>query len=328
MKKYQFKVIPKSPLTEVNIARLLQPVDFNSNKVEMEEYKPAVEEKKIEGPQKSSVSVSSRKLKKEEKISEYNLRCSNNEKTKTWLGKSEESGKYAILVYDGNEVKLVLADHWFKFSPVFQGVRVEQEKELKIGIGKRQKEEAELVKEVLGEDSDEEKPKKKARVPNKRDDDDSGKEGIDFNDEFTDDEEVVDDDDKEKSEEAAIKHGLSNSGKQIQKLILNEKSNSYEESGESSDMGLSDEDSDKEGINKQAVINELIRLGRTKLGDLISECRKKFKTESGMMGILTGIIREVADISGNGENADVILKEEYKRNMPSFGVRVIFQTKK
>lgn len=328
MKKYQFKVIPKSPLTEVNIARLLQPVDFNSNKVEIEEYKPALEEKKIEGPQKSSVSVSSRKSKKEEKISEYTLRCSSSEKSKTWLGKSEESGKYAVLVYDGNEVKLVLADHWYKFSPVFQGVRLEQEKELKIGIGKRQKEEAELVKEVLGEDSDEEKPKKKIHVPTKRDDDDSGKEGIDFNDEFTDDEEIVDDDDKEKSEEAAIKHGLSNSGKQIQKLILNEKSNSYEESGESSDMGLSDEESDKEGINKQAVINELIRLGRTKLGDLVSECRKKFKTEAGMMSILTAIIRDVAEISGSGENADVILKEEYKRNMPSFGVRVIFQTKK
>lgn len=328
MKSYHFKVIGKAPSSEVNIARLLQPVDLTSNRVEIEEYKPAIEEKKIEGPQKSSVSVSSRKSKKEEKISEYSLRYSNNEKSKTWLGKSEESGKYAVLVYDGNEVKIVLADHWYKFSPVFQAVKVETEKELKIGIGKRQKEEAELVKEVLGEDSDEEKPVKKQHVATKREDDDSGKEGIDYNDEFTDDEEVVDDDDKEKSEEAALKHGLSNSGKQIQKLILNDKSNSFEESGESSDMGLSDEESDKEGINKQAVINELIRLGRTKLGDLISECRKKFKTEAGMMSILTAIIRDVAEISGTGENADVILKEEYKRSMPSFGVRIHFQTKK
>jgi hypothetical protein len=322
MKKYPFRVIPKASGSEVNIARLLQPIDFSSSKVEIEEAKTITEEKKVEGPIKSSVQVSSRKITKDEKITEFTLKASKSDKVKTWLGKSDESGKYAILVHDGNEVKIVLADHWYKFSPIFQGVNLGTEKSVDIGPVKRQKEEDERNKEIFGEDSEEDKPKKKRPVRTRNDDDESAKEGIDFDDEFTDDEEVLDDDDKEKSEEAAIKHNLSLSGKEIQKFLMTDKGASGDESGSSSDIGLSEEESDKEGINKQAVINELTRLGRCKLGELISECKKKFKNENDMMHTLSNIIKEVAVISGTGQNADVMLKEEYKRSMPSFGVRI------
>ena len=83
MKTYQFKISPKIPGTEVNIARMLQPMEFSQLKVEIEESKTIVDEKKFEGPRKSSVSVSSRRMKKEEKISEYILKCQVNDKTKT-----------------------------------------------------------------------------------------------------------------------------------------------------------------------------------------------------------------------------------------------------
>ena len=74
--------------------------------------------------------------------------------------------------------------------------------------------------------------------------------------------------------------------------------------------------------------NELMRLGRTTLKDLISECTKKFKFENNLKITLSDIIREIGEISGNGEKAEVMLKEEYKRSMPSFGVRIHFQTNK
>ena len=167
---------------------------------------------------------------------------------------------------------------------------------------------------------------KKAHTTKKNEEDDENKEGMDFNQEFTDDEEVVDD--EEELEEAALQHGLSNSGKELQKVLLDNKSESCEESGDSSDIGLSDDESSKEGINKQAVINELMRLGRTTLKDLISECTKKFKNENNLKILLSDIIREVGEICGSGENAEVILKEEYKRVMPAFGVRIHFQTNK
>lgn len=332
MKSYQYHVISKNSGTELNIARMLQPVDFSENRVEIEEFKPPIDEKKaLDGPRKSSVSVSSRRFKKEEKITEYLLKCQVKDKIKTWHGKSDESSKYAILVYDGSEVRIVLTDHWYKFSPVFQSVNLEVDKELKLGKQKRQKEEAELVKEVIGEDSDEDKPHKKVHIVRKTvEEEESGKEGMDFDEEFPDDEEVVDedDDDKEKSDKAALKHKLSLSGKQMQKALKN-KSESSEESGDSNDIGLSDDDErEKEGINKQAVINELMRLGRTTLKDLISECTKKFKIENNLRVLLSDIIREVGDISGTGENAEVVLKDEYKKNMPLFGVRIHFQTKK
>jgi hypothetical protein len=330
MKEYSYKVIAKNPGTEVNVARLLQPVDFTNLKIEIEESKEQLEEKKIEGPRKGSVSVSSRRTRKEDKAPEYLLKCQTGERIKSWLGRSEESSKYAILVFDGVNVRMVLTDHWYKFSPIFQNVKVEGNKELTLGKVKRQKEEAELEKEVLGEDSEEDKPKKKPKVRRRREEDEneSGKEGMDYNDEFTDDEEVVEDDEKEKSEEAALKHDLSISGKEMQKVLLETKNESGEESGDSSDIGLSYDEEELEGINKQAVINELMRLGRTTLKGLISECTKKYKSENNLKNILSEIIKEVGDISGTGESAEIVLKDEYKKTMPSFGVRIHFQTKK
>ena len=327
MKTYQFKISPKIPGTEVNIARMLQPMEFSQLKVEIEESKTIVDEKKFEGPRKSSVSVSSRRMKKEEKISEYILKCQVNDKTKTWLGKSEESSKYAILVFDGQEVRIVLTDHWYKFSPIFSSVNLEEDKELKLGKVKRMREEAQLVKEVLGEDSDEDNPRKKVRISKKTEEDnDNAKEGMDFSDEFTDDDEIIDE--EEEPEKAALQHGLSNSGKELQKVLLDNKSDTLNDSDDSSGIGLSDDESVKEGISKQAVINELMRLGRTTLKDLISECTKKFKSENNLKVVLSDIIREVGEISGNGENSEVVLKEEYKRIMPTFGVRIHFLTKK
>jgi hypothetical protein len=328
MKSYQYRFIQKTPGTEINIARMLQPVDFSQLKVDIEESKLIQDEKKSEGPRKSTVSVSSRRFKKEDKPTEYSLKCQINEKTKSWLGKSEESSKYAVLVFDGQEVRILLTDHWYKFSPVFSTVNLEVDKELKLGKVKRQREEAQLEKEVLGEDSDEDKVHKKPHIVSKdlEEDNDNAKEGMDFNEEFTDDEEVVDE--EEELEEAALQHGLSNSGKELQKVLLDNKSESFEESGNSSDIGLSEDEGSKEGINKQAIINELMRLGRTTIKDLISECSKKFKSEPNLKLLLTDIIREVGEITGTGENAEIVLKEEYKRVMPSFGVRIKFITNK
>ena len=189
------------------------------------------------------------------------------------------------------------------------------------------REEAQLVKEVLGEDSDEDNPRKKVRISKKTEEDnDNAKEGMDFSDEFTDDDEIIDE--EEEPEKAALQHGLSNSGKELQKVLLDNKSDTLNDSDDSSGIGLSDDESVKEGISKQAVINELMRLGRTTLKDLISECTKKFKSENNLKVVLSDIIREVGEISGNGENSEVVLKEEYKRIMPTFGVRIHFQTKK
>ena len=326
MKAYQYRIISKNAGAEVNIARILQPIDFSQTKVEIEESKQVQDDKKTDGPRKSSASVGSRRSKKEEKISEYILKCQSNDRVKSWQGRSDESSKYAILVYDGTDVRIVLTDHWYKFSPIFQTVNLEVENELKLGKVKRQREEAQLVKEVLGEDSDEDKPQKKIHTAKQAKEDDENKEGMDFNEEFDDDEEVVDD--EEELEEAALQHGLSNSGKELQKVLLDNKSESHEESGDSSDIGLSDDEGSREGIDKQAVINELMRLGKTTLKDLISECTKKFKYQSNLKVILSDIIRDVGEINGTGENAEVVLKDEYKRVMPSFGVRIHFQTTK
>jgi hypothetical protein len=314
---------------------MLQPVDFTQNRVEIDEYKPPNEEKKIEGPRKSTVTVSSRRAKDEDKPTEYTLKCHINDKPKTWLGKSEESSKYAVLSFDGNEVRIVLTDHWYKFSPIFHSVSFEKDsekdknigKDIKIGKIKRQKEEAELVKEVIGEDSDEGEPKKRPRLPRKMKSTDSGGEGMDFSEEFADDEEIVNDD-IEETEETALKQSLSMSGKELQKVLLQENYKSSSDDDDSDSIGISDSESDREGVNKQAVINELMRLGKTTLKDLIAECSRKFKNEVSLKQQLSDIIREISEITGTGENAEIVLKEEYKKVVPSFGVRIHFQTKK
>jgi len=151
---------------------------------------------------------------------------------------------------------------------------------------------------------------------------------MDFDEEFPDDEEDVEEEDiKESKEEAALRHKLSNSGKEIQDLLLETKSASSE-SGDSSGIGLSDSEEElkEDKITRQSVINELMRLGRVTLKELIGECKKKFKTESGWIEILTKIVRDVTDIEGTGENAYVTLKEEHKRFKPAHAERIHFQT--
>ena len=53
-----------------------------------------------------------------------------------------------------------------------------------------------IVNEIFGEDSDVDKPKKISNIIKRKTDDDKAKEGIDFNDEFTDDEEANDDEEE------------------------------------------------------------------------------------------------------------------------------------
>jgi len=183
---------------------------------------------------------------------------------------------------------------------------------------------------VFGEDSDEDlKPTKKVHQ-NTIEEEEFGKEGMDFDEEFPDDEEDNEEEEtKEQKDEAALQHRLSNSGKEIQELLLENKSVTSE-SGDSSDLGLydSEEELKEDKVTKQSVVNELMRLGRVTLKELIGECKKKFKSESGWIENLTKIVREVADIEGTGENAYVMLKEEYKRFKPAHAERIHFQTLK
>lgn len=333
MISYPLKVLPKNPGTEVNISRILQTIDFSNLEVEIEEIKEhKPEEVKLEGAKKIQARVSGRRNKIPTKIAEFSLKAQDKTRKRSWLGRSEESNKYAILVFDGKEASLVLTDHWYKFSPLNNVVKIQAEEEIKIGKAQRIRQEKQLVTEVFGEDSEEEvgKPRKKVHLTT-IEEEEYGKEGMDFDEEFPDDEEDNEEEEnKETKDSAALQHKLSNSGKEIQELLLETKSATSESGGDSSDIGLydSEEELKEDKVTKQLVINELMRLGRVTLKELISECKKKFKNEGDWIESLTKIVREVTEIEGQGENAYVTLKEEHKRFKPAHAERIHFQTLK
>lgn len=326
MKTYRYRVASKPAGTEVNIARTLQAVDFGKNPVQIEEHKLDTYEKTTpQGPRKTTVTVGSRRYKEEAPPAEYTLKCFTSEKPKTWIGKSEASSKYAILTFHGSEVVMVLTDHWYKFSPVFQTSSLEIEQDIKLGKVIRKQQEAAILKDVIGDDSDEEKPKKRVHLPRKKEfDEDSEKEDMDFEGEFSDDDEQEASEDADK-EKVRMKLDLSSSGKELRKVLI-EKEEEEEKDESSSGIGLSDEEEEKEGISEQAVINELMRLGRTTLKELVNCCTRKFKAQGDQQKLLSKIIRTVGDINGKGESAEVTLKEEYKKSLPVF--RAKFQAPK
>lgn len=332
MASYRVNLQSKGP-SECNIARILQAVELGpESDVSMEEVRTEVAPVVHDGPMKSEGRVSSRKSKDDFiRPTEYSMKATNKrQKTFMWNGVSEETGRYAVLVRERDELKMILCDHWYKFSRCQELVQQPiPTKEMNV-ISKKEKEklrEEQVSRQVLGDDSeeDESKPKKKRRVQ-ASDEEDEGREGMDFDQEFTDDEESKISSDESDVVTVAKATKLSNSGKEIKRAIDSD-SDSFASSG-GSDIGLnfSDEEPQLLQLTKDAVVNELMRLGKVTMTDFVKECKTKFKAEDRRWREeLKQILLEVADLHKEGTDLYLLLKETFKRSIPKHGKRVYFQ---
>mgnify|MGYP001046044127 FL=1 len=320
MQNLPVRLISKSSTQEVNVARVLQAPNFQQCPAELEQIQTITQEEKQIGPKKIKTMISSRRSKREAPIPEYLLRADTKNRRKTWKGRSEASGRYAIMILEKQEAKLVLVDHWYKFTPQLGNADVEPETEFELGKRKREEQDKQLFKDVFGEDSEEEtRPKK---VPAVRVQKDTKREDLDYNEQVDDDEaDWEEEEEEEKQEEPVMQQPLSSSGKELQKMLAK---SSYKEEESGSSMGLSEEESEAEEVTMHSVVNELMRMGKPKLSEFISECRKKFRVEDNWRKRLTDILREVAEIERQGDTEYIVLKEYYKRSMPTHGARIHF----
>ena len=335
MNTYKVRVNPKGS-SEVNICRVLQGLDFLSTPVELEELKHTSQQKIQEGPQKSEAYIKPRLQRELKVIPEFTMKTDKQGRKKTWRGRSDESGKYAIMYWENNELKMFLVDHWYKFCPVISDTpepKSEASKDIAIGSEKRKRDEQMITREIFGDDSEEEAaPTKRPRQFLGEDDDTKAAEGMDYDDVFDDDEGEILSDQEEQPESTVVRNRLTESGKELQKVLDIEAEEETPEvtSGED-DLGLYSSDEEPPAqipFNQQGLVNELLRLGKVKMTELVAAIRRKFNiaSDTNWFQHLQNMLRDVADVNEENGEAFVLLKEEYKKTMPSHGARIHFQT--
>jgi hypothetical protein len=298
----------------------------------MEEERPETVQTLHEGPMKSEGRVTSRKVKDEmQRPPSYMMKVTNKRlKSFKWNGVSEETGRYAVLVKERDELMLVLCDHWYKFTRCQELMVIEPAKEVKV-ITKKEREKARedlVTRQVLGDDSeveDTDTRPRKTRVQ-RSDEEDAGKEDMDYDPEFADDEESKASSDESGVVAVAKATKLSNSGREIKKAIGSESEDSNSLEGSDYGLSLSEEEPQLMKLTKDAVVNELMRLGKVTMGEFVTEYKSKFKTEDKRwLEELKQILLEVADLHNEGNEKYLLLKEAYKRSMPKHGKRIYFQ---
>mmetsp|Transcript_26126 Transcript_26126/g.46467 ORF Transcript_26126/g.46467 Transcript_26126/m.46467 type:complete len:334 (-) Transcript_26126:2182-3183(-) len=326
-----YRVTLKSKGTsEVNVARILQAVDFSStNEVFMEEVRPETVTVVHEGPIKSEGKVSSRRNKDAmQRPPEYMMKVTNQRlKSFKWAGVSEETGRYAVLVKDRDELKMILCDHWYKFTRCQELIQPAPAKEVSV-LSKKQKEKIreELVsRQLLGDDSEgEDAEKRPTKKPKRRESDEEaeeGREGMDFDREFTDDEESKLSSDESDIVQVPKATRLSESGKEISRAIMSDS-----DSIDSLDFESSEDETLLLKLSKDAVVKELMRLGKVTMTEFVSECKSKFKQDDRRwLDELKQILSEVADLHKEGSENYLLLKESFKRSIPNHGKRVFYQ---
>jgi hypothetical protein len=335
MNTYKVRVNPKGS-SEVNICRVLQGLDFLQSGAELEELKQTSQSKTQEGPQKSEAYIKSRLQRDQKVIPEFVMKSDKQGKKRTWRGRSDESGKYAIMYWDNNELKMFLVDHWYKFCPIISEtpeLRAEVPKEIALGSEKRKRDEQRITQEIFGEDSEEEvAPTKRRRQVIAEDDDTKAAEGMDYDDVFDDDEGEILSDEEEQIESTVVRNRLTESGRELQKVLdIEAEEESPEDISGEDDLGLYSSDEEPPAqipFNQQGLVNELLRLGKVKLAELIAAIRRKFNiaSDNNWFNHLQNMLRDVADVCEENGEAFVLLKEEYKKTMPSHGARIHFQT--
>lgn len=334
MKAYRLKGKQKAK-GEVNVARIMQLSETNT--LQTAEIKPVqVTEPPllVDKPQKTEGTVTSRKRNREEpKLIEYELRTRTatckGEKTSLWKGRCEDSGHFAVAYLDGNEVRLSLVDHWYKFSRILEPMRSGEGEEVQErGLMNRD----EKLAEVFGMKEQENRVRRERKKTKEREEEESLGEEMDFNPEFEDDDEALDDDPMDLTPTPLDRpHKLTKSGKQLAKALNVEKMSPSSPSSSDS-MGLDDSSDDnaeptKAQLSKEAFVNEMIRLGKVTKRMLEESLQSKFNLKDQFtQQQLSGFIRRLTDELREGTDTYYVLKDEYKRLMPSHATRVQYMT--
>lgn len=285
MSNYQIALQSKG-LNECNVARILQSVDFGTDSdVYMEQLKNEAVQAAHDGPIKSEGKVSCRKKKEEAlKPTEYLLKATNKRlKTFKWNGVSEETGRYAVMFQDRNELKLILCDHWYKFTRCQETAPSTPAKELAV-LSKKERErlrELQVVRQNLENESEglDEGPPKRTRRKLASDEEEAAREGLDFDEEFTDDE-MSKASSKESSYNSPMPKvtSLSISSQKIQ--LVPHSDSDFGNSGCHSDIGLrlSDEElRPSPVIYKRSDVGDSKRSHGITLKERVAECRARFK---------------------------------------------------
>lgn len=334
MKAYRLKGKAKSK-TEVNIARLLQLSETAVLQNAELKALQTVEPPPIDKPQRTEGTVTSRKRSREPpKPTEYELKSRTpgprGDKNSLWKGRREDSGHFAVAYLDGNEVRLSLVDHWYKFSRVLEPTKSgEGEEAQEKGPMNRE----EKLAEAFGMKQQEERGKRERKKGKEEDEEeDAMGEEMDFSPEFEDDDEAVDDEPADLPQSQPDRpHKLTKSGKQLEKALNVEKFSPSSPSSSDS-MGLDDSSDDnaepaKAPLSREAFINEMIRLGKVTKRMLEESLQAKFNLkDQSTQQQLSGFVKKLTDEMREGGEVYYVLKDEYKRLMPSHAARVQFMT--
>jgi len=333
MKAYRLKGKAKSK-GEVNIARLLQLSESAMLQTAELRVVQTVDPLPIDKPQRTEGTVSSRKRNREEpKPTEYELKARTpgpkGDKISLWRGRCEDSGHFAVAYVEGSEVRLSLVDHWYKFSRLQESAKpAEAEAVQERGPMTRD----EKLAEAFGQKELEGRGKRERKKVKEEENEDSLGEEMDFNPEFEDDDDAVDDEPVDLPPVSLDRtHKLTKSGKQLEKALNVEKL--IPSSPSSSDsMGLEDSSDDnqepaKAVLSKEAFINEMIRLGKVTKRMLEESLQSKFTLKDQAEKLtLSKFVTKLTDELREGREVYYVLKDEYKRLMPSHAARVQFMT--
>lgn len=166
------------------------------------------------------------------------------------------------------------------------------------------------------EDSDEEPKKVKKRKIRAISDQNSSDEQIDVE---------KDEEDADEEDETLPTHvrreQLSKTGQDLQKLInQEEKGEASDDKSDESDIDL-DSDSDDQALNaEQIVCAELRRLGKVTFKEIFQACKqKKLQIDNKE---LSRILNKVAEKMGHEKDLSFVLKEEFRKTIPSHGARI------
>lgn len=334
MKAYRLKGKAK-PKGEVNIARLLQLSESAVLQTAELRVVETVDPLPIDKPQRTEGMVTSRKRNREEpKPTEYELKARipgpKGDKISLWRGRCEDSGHFAVAYVEGSEVRLSLVDHWYKFSRLLEPVQTaDPEAVQERGPMNRD----EKLAEAFGQKQQEGRGKRERKKgKEEEEEEDTLGEEMDFNQEFEDDDEAVDDEPVDLPQAPQSReHKLTKSGKQLEKALNVEKMTPSSPSSSDS-MGLEDSSDDnqeptKAALSKEAFINEMIRLGKVTKRMLEESLQSKFTLkDQAEKQLLSGFVKKLTDELREGGEVYYVLKDEYKRLMPSHAARVQFMT--
>ena len=82
-----------------------------------------------------------------------------------------------------------------------------------------------------------------------------------------------------------------------------------------------DSDSDDQAVNEEQIVcAELRRLGKVTFRELLRACKQKKPKIDNVA--LSRILKKVAEKMGDADNLTFVLKEEFRKTIPSHGARI------